>query len=345
MKAWAEASGCGDLSCLEPCSDPSGVRTTPTPSPLPTAHAASPAPPPKSLSKAGLSLMRELAKSELPAHPTHLSQETNPNTPEFLRSLCPCKSLAFTHGSKTADPSSQPSASWTKPGCCLQSARARPACSHGSSPPGLVAEAAGAWWRWKHRAALANECQHCVAMAVPFKGLCSPGAPNHGALGQLGRNARAVVLFETGMVCMALCEVLDEQAGLSWSIYLLDKPSQVGVRGVTQKRCCLKMTHYYCRVCHPSTHPGEITWSPPTLDVVTTAYSPASLPLARVPWRALPRPLQQDASPPRGPLCRGLQPDTFGICSPCLQPKGGEGLRAAWARQRAAERHPASAGG
>lgn len=87
----------------------------------------------------------------------------------------------------------------------------------------------------------------------PSKGLCSPGAPNHGALGQLGRNARAVVLFETGMVCMALCEVLDEQAGLSWSIYLLDKPSQVGVRGVTQKRCCLKMTHYYCSLS--SLHP------------------------------------------------------------------------------------------
>lgn len=35
---------------------------------------------------------------------------------------------------------------------------------------------------------------------------------------------------------MVFCEVLDEQAGLSWSIYLLNKPSQVGVKGVIQKK-------------------------------------------------------------------------------------------------------------
>lgn len=139
----------------------------------------------------------------------------------------------------------------------------------------------------------------------PSKCLCSLGAPTHWALGELGRDRRAVALFETGTVCMAFCEVLNEQAGLSWSIYPLTKLSQVGVRGVTQKRCCLKTTCCYCRVHHPSTHQGKITWSPPTLYVVTTAYSSASPPLAQVPRHALPCPLQHSANPPHASVSAG----------------------------------------
>lgn len=52
-------------------------------------------------------------------------------------------SLPFIPSKVELVPSSQPPASLTKPGCCLQSAWARLACSHSSSPPGRVAEAAG----------------------------------------------------------------------------------------------------------------------------------------------------------------------------------------------------------
>lgn len=135
------------------------------------------------------------------------------------------------------------------------------------------------------------------------------------------------MLFKMGTVCEAFCEVLEEQAGLSW-VYPLNKPSRVGVRGAAQKRRCLKTTGRYCGVRHPSTHQGKTTWSPLTSYVVLTAYSSASLPLPRDPRQNSRTPFAaQRRSSSRFRLCRGLKPGTFGICSPCPQPRDGAGVR------------------
>lgn len=242
-------------------------------------------------------------------------------------------SLPFIPSKVELVPSSQLPASLTKPGCCLQSAWARLACSHSSSPPGRVAEAAG------RRRFVIMKTQGCVCQRAPAPCRRGRALPNvlavwwaaaRRALGELGRDGRAVVLFETGTVCAAFCEVLDEQAGLSWCVYPLNKPSPVGVREATEKRRCLKTTGHYCGVRHPSTHQGETTWSPLTSYVVPTAYSSASPPLPRDPRRDSRTPFAaQHRSSSRFHLCRRLKPGMFGICSPCPQPRDGAGVRGA----------------
>lgn len=99
--------------------------------------------------------------------------------------------------------------------CSATGGAGQASCCCGRSPARLVAVAevqarALCVGEDTARAALPQQC--------PSQWLCHPGASPHWALRELERDGRAVGLSEMGRVCLALCEVLDEQSGLSRSV-------------------------------------------------------------------------------------------------------------------------------